>query len=389
MKKTVTQHVQDIRSAKTINPFKLGLSDEQFRMMTESGKLMECPHPVYMHEHNIYRPCGQCRHCLIAKKSVWKDRQFMEIQSSKGIGAFTTLTYTPENMPKHGSLVREHLSTFLKGFRENIRRIHKKLNAPNVPPRYFACGEVGALTHRPHYHLNTFNYGRKNYIFTGNRTQQDKKLLDFYTKQMGLNRTRARQRIMQLSDFERLMFSLWPYGNVFTLDIKDGATDYVASHQLKHLNIDPEHRFQHDDDKHEKSFQIMSTSPALGTKYVMAVARAYKQAGICQFDIPATYPKDKTPVIKEDLRIIPVRDGKRTRNVKLDDLLYNKLIDYLGGDDRKSSYLKNQKRFGRVYEDNLKREILGDEYEQFEQDRKQRKIRQQENSKRKQRQKPF
>lgn len=61
--------------------------------------------------------------------------------------SFLTLTYSPEHVPSDGSLVPRDLCLFLK-------RLRKKHQV-----RYFAVGEYGDQTFRPHYHAALFGVG--------------------------------------------------------------------------------------------------------------------------------------------------------------------------------------------------------------------------------------
>lgn len=58
---------------------------------------------------------------------------------------FITLTYADEHLPGDFSLDKSHLTKFFKRLRKNIG-----------PFRYYACGEYGDLTQRPHYHACLF-----------------------------------------------------------------------------------------------------------------------------------------------------------------------------------------------------------------------------------------
>ncbi|WNK13811.1 MAG: replication initiator protein [Microvirus sp.] len=60
---------------------------------------------------------------------------------------FLTLTYTDENIPRGGTLVKKHFWDFIKRLRHSIKP--KRL-------RYFHCGEYGETTSRPHYHAIIF-----------------------------------------------------------------------------------------------------------------------------------------------------------------------------------------------------------------------------------------
>lgn len=59
---------------------------------------------------------------------------------------FLTLTYSDKDLPENGSLYPAHLQSFFKALR---RRVPERL-------RYFACGEYGDSTKRPHYHTLLF-----------------------------------------------------------------------------------------------------------------------------------------------------------------------------------------------------------------------------------------
>lgn len=60
---------------------------------------------------------------------------------------FCTLTYSPENVPEHGSLCPEDL----RGF---FARLRSRYPAGTVT--YYAVGEYGTFTQRPHYHAVLF-----------------------------------------------------------------------------------------------------------------------------------------------------------------------------------------------------------------------------------------
>ena len=61
--------------------------------------------------------------------------------------AFVTLTYAPEYLPEGQNVVKEHLGRFIEDLRVLVRprRI-----------RYYAVGEYGDQSWRPHYHLIVF-----------------------------------------------------------------------------------------------------------------------------------------------------------------------------------------------------------------------------------------
>lgn len=93
-------------------------------------------------------PCGQCIGCRLERSRQWASRMVNEMQMHEK-NAFLTLTYDAEHLPINQSLEKEHLQLFLK-------RLRKSLDKKKI--RYYACGEYGTETKRPHYHLIAFGY---------------------------------------------------------------------------------------------------------------------------------------------------------------------------------------------------------------------------------------
>lgn len=93
-------------------------------------------------------PCGKCINCRIMKRKENAMRCLHELIDHE-YSIFVTLTYTEENLPDYGSLKKTHLQKFLK-------RVRKQLSLYDRKIRYFACGEYGDKTQRPHYHLIIF-----------------------------------------------------------------------------------------------------------------------------------------------------------------------------------------------------------------------------------------
>lgn len=111
---------------------------------------MLCLHPADYGHGRV--ACGQCTNCRINHKLRWMGRMALEQKYAfPGMpGAFLTLTYDDEHVPKNGSLFRRDLQDFMDALRRNTSRTE----------RYFAVGEYGSQTLRPHYHVLHFGaYG--------------------------------------------------------------------------------------------------------------------------------------------------------------------------------------------------------------------------------------
>lgn len=104
-------------------------------------------------------PCGKCLHCRLQKTREWTTRLLHESAYWKDC-VFVTLTYAPENLPVSNCgkpfLVKADLQKFFKRLRFNLSHDEKNI-------KYFACGEYGDHTQRPHYHAIIFGLGVSDY----------------------------------------------------------------------------------------------------------------------------------------------------------------------------------------------------------------------------------
>jgi hypothetical protein len=98
----------------------------------------------------IQLPCGQCIGCRLAHSRDWATRCVHEAHMHDH-NCFITLTYSPENLPEGGTLVRKHFTDFMK-------RLRKALAVDDISIRFFGCGEYGSKLERPHYHAIIFGY---------------------------------------------------------------------------------------------------------------------------------------------------------------------------------------------------------------------------------------
>lgn len=102
-------------------------------------------------------PCGKCPECLKRRTSGWSFRLLQEEKTACS-AHFITLTYDTQYVPitdrNFKSLDKQDLQKFFKRLRFN----HNPTNLPGIPPiRYYAVGEYGGKTMRPHYHIILFN----------------------------------------------------------------------------------------------------------------------------------------------------------------------------------------------------------------------------------------
>lgn len=107
--------------------------------------------------------CGQCNECKIKRTRDWSSRMLMELQSKNNEGMMLTLTYDDNKLDVYGdldknpyraiTLIKRDVQNFCKRFRKWLSKEH-----PNTKIKYYACGEYGSKTFRPHYHIIILGY---------------------------------------------------------------------------------------------------------------------------------------------------------------------------------------------------------------------------------------
>lgn len=185
----------------------------------ESGR-----HSVVFSVHGADRdrpvtlPCGKCVGCVQDKAEAWSVRCFHESQLHER-NCFVTLTYrdpAPEKLCKHD------LQTFFK-----------RLRKTGVRFRYFAVGEYGERTHRPHYHVLLFGQDfREGSFRVGMGPRSDN---EYYVNSM--------------------ISGVWGNGHVTIAPCEAGSIFYTCGYSLKNLG-DPE------------CFHMQSKRPYLGAGWL-------------------------------------------------------------------------------------------------------------------------
>ena len=117
---------------------------------------MNCINPKKLqpkgHPETITVGCGKCLSCRIAKRKEWSTRLWHEL-AYHNKSVFLTLTYDDYNVPDNESLRLKDLQLFFKRLRKSLY----KADFPRI--KYFACGEYGNMTARPHYHSIIYGLG--------------------------------------------------------------------------------------------------------------------------------------------------------------------------------------------------------------------------------------
>lgn len=114
-----------------------------------------------------------------------------------GDNAFVTLTYADDKVPADNSVHPRVLQLFVKRLRKSVP----------YKFRYFACGEYGEFTGRPHYHLALFGFPSCDYAI-------------------------SRKKETCCTQCE-LVRQAWSFGNVFLGQLEPASAAYVAGYVAK------------------------------------------------------------------------------------------------------------------------------------------------------------
>lgn len=127
------------------------------------------PEDAKRHPENwrqITIPCGKCIGCRLDYSREWATRITMEMKLyPRESNWFITLTYDDQNVPwgetineETGELITNQSlkATDLTKFMKDIRRNYE-YHTGWTGIRFFACGEYGSKTQRPHYHIAMLN----------------------------------------------------------------------------------------------------------------------------------------------------------------------------------------------------------------------------------------
>lgn len=111
---------------------------------------MSCFRP-YTKKDGTTVPCGTCPPCVFRHTAGWAFRLLQEDRNSTS-SHFITFTYDNNNLVTTPtglrSLCKYHMQTFFKRLRKHNR---------GRTIKYYAVGEYGSQTRRPHYHAIIFN----------------------------------------------------------------------------------------------------------------------------------------------------------------------------------------------------------------------------------------
>jgi len=122
---------------------------------------MACDSPVWIKSkgQDIPVPCNRCPPCKHRRINEWVFRIMWEERYNSIASHFVTLTYGTEHVPLTPNGFMSLRKTDLQKF---FKRLRKNTGLRDV--KYYACGEYGSKTNRPHYHAIIFGWWPKDAV---------------------------------------------------------------------------------------------------------------------------------------------------------------------------------------------------------------------------------
>lgn len=185
-------------------------------------------------------PCGSCLGCRAEQARQWSVR-IMHEAAMHDSSWFLTMTYEDGKIPQNGSLDPKALRRFFKTLRKDYQK---------GAISYFAVGEYGDRTERPHYHAIVFG-------------------CDFHDRV--ILRSSSSGPVWRSHDLE----SYWPHGISEFGTVTNASASYVAGYVRKKVakKVNPDHYLRVDPETGElvtleKEFARMSLRPAIGLRWI-------------------------------------------------------------------------------------------------------------------------
>lgn len=198
-------------------------------------------------------PCGKCIDCRLKYSRQWADRCMFEKQNHDS-SFFLTLTYddahlvynhwqdkTTGEFGSTATLVKSDLQKFMKRLRRAYEDKCKCDGIEDSKLMYYACGEYGTQTARPHYHMIVYGL-RLDDLKPYKRSPQG---FWYYNSEW--------------------LSKLWPFGYVVVADVDWDCCAYVARYIMKKQTGKAAEVYEKYNFAQE--FTTMSLKPAIGKAY--------------------------------------------------------------------------------------------------------------------------
>lgn len=294
-------------------------------------------------------PCGRCDGCRLKYSQSWAARCMMELHDHDS-AYFVTLTYNDQFIPRAWYIDREdgqeHLSLTLR--KRDFQLFMKRLRFafPNDSIRFFAAGEYGDNTWRPHYHAIIFGLHLTDLV----PHSESPEGFQYYFSP-SFQRVWS-QQVDLLGDRDKTC----PYqemGFALVAPVTWETCAYVSRYTMKKLRGAERHFYA--DFNLEPPFSLMSSKPGIGRHYYDTHPDLYDfnfinistEKGGRKFTQPRYFDKIfevEHPERMEEIKFARERVAKAAAHARLRQTTYNFLDMLAVQESSKKSQIKSLKR---------------------------------------------
>lgn len=206
-------------------------------------------------------PCGRCDGCKLSYSKQWANRCLMELESHDS-AFFVTLTYNDQFVPisyytDENGVAYESLTLRKRDFQLFIKRLRQAF--PDDRIRFFASGEYGDNTFRPHYHAILFGLHLDDLVESGGSPEgftyyYSPRFQRCWSQQVDLLGDRSKTAPYQEMGYALVAPVTWE------------TCAYVARYTMKKLRGNQ--RFFYQEFSLEPPFSLMSLKPGIGAQYL-------------------------------------------------------------------------------------------------------------------------
>lgn len=212
--------------------------------------------------------CGHCIGCRMDKSKEWANRCLLELQYHKS-AYFLTLTYDEQHVPisyyphPETGEAQPSLTLRKKDFQAFMKRLRKRIEPQKV--RYFAAGEYGDQTQRPHYHAIVFGLELGDLVPYGCNAQgQMLYTSDFLQSVWSTRKAPTRHgSVTPLAADPGYFYDTW--GRITVAPVTWQTCAYTARYTVKKLYGNDAKAYEQFNI--EPPFLAMSTHPGIGQQY--------------------------------------------------------------------------------------------------------------------------
>lgn len=211
--------------------------------------------------------CGRCLGCRMDKSKEWANRCLMELQDHD-TAYFLTITYDDAHVPVSyysDSSTGEALPSLTlrkRDFQLFMKRLRKRHVAPL---RFFACGEYGDKTLRPHYHAIIFGLQLADLVPYGKNFRGEMLYTSDFIHSVWAVRDAPTRHGSATSLAADPGYFCTPMGRVLIAPVTWETCAYVARYTTKKLYAAEASAYK--EFNIEPPFLLMSRRPGIGANY--------------------------------------------------------------------------------------------------------------------------